>query len=99
VDRLQGAVGALVERAAATAEDAVVTFARIQALAEAARARRVDDGALPRAEREPVGAGVARRYADAPAPPDTLSESVLAAARARGALLPPVPRLTEAWFC
>src|SRR4051794_22971626 len=80
MDRLQEAVGALVERAASTAEDPVVTFARIQTLAEAARARPALDGALPSAEREPVGAGVTRRPGDAAAPADTPSESVLAAA-------------------
>jgi radical SAM superfamily enzyme YgiQ (UPF0313 family) len=96
LDQLQEAVSAVVEQAAATAEDAVVTFARIQALAAAAQAGPTRAAARVAAEREPVRAGAVRRGAAAPA---VLSETVLAAARARGALLPPVPRLTEAWFC
>jgi len=97
VDRLQEAVSAVVEQAAARDEDAVLTFARIRALAEAAVSATTALPAL--AGREAVGAAVAAPIGSAVRLSAELGDAAIAAALARGALLPPVPRLTEAWFC
>jgi hypothetical protein len=76
---------------------AVAGARRIRALAEAA----VADGSVPRGRRsqELVGAVVGAALGSTACPSAELSESAVAAALARGAALPPVPRLTEAWFC
>jgi radical SAM superfamily enzyme YgiQ (UPF0313 family) len=97
IDRLQEAVRAVVEQAAACAEDAVLTFARIRALAEAAAS---GDAVLPAsAAKEAVGAAVGAAIGSTVHLSADLGDAAIAAALARGALLPPVPRLTESWFC
>ncbi len=97
LDRLQEAASAVVEQAAGRNEDAVVTFARLRALVEAAVAG--EALATPARSNGPLAAAVAAPLGSTACLSAELGDAAVAAALARAAVLPPVPRLTEAWFC